>query len=364
MLFFQRLFLTTISLLLFVSTTGLCLQGMYQPATIHVRAVWQNDGFTITWVRPSSNAWIDGIRPGARITSIDEHAPARSDSIATAQVIEALYDGKMHRTVAIPPILLITEYFPTAMTLAAWFAGTAHVYFMAARSRTWAWMVLVLCGSAAYAFATSIGTQGDSPLWAFDAVVLSILVFFSACLIFALGFPINRLGTLPGKRLALTSGITTGIIGFLYLVVVHTDQGRYESFRPVLLAIWLMNALGACLLAVRSFIWYRKTPPLIWPLIIIGAGMLLGILPFCLLVLLPNIIWGAPLFSPYLVSNSLIFVSLGVIVAAAHLELAYSEQQGADDLVAAAQHVKQETARGKKFPVRPPDDPPNQPPAS
>lgn len=344
----RRLVLTAVSLMLFVSTLQICMAAVYAVPRLSIRAVWENNGFTVTWVRPASQAWIDGIRPGARISKVYGSHPQRSENIAKVHNLEVVDNGVTYATSTEMASLIMYAYFPPAFTVGVWFAGVGHLYFLVARHRTWGWLIFLVSVSGAYALITSAVLPGGKPLWAFDVVILGLLVFFSACLVFALGFPIDHYLTQPaGRRLVITSVATSTIIGLLYLYVVYRDVSRYDSFRPFVAAICLANAFGACLIAVRSLIQHRQVPHIVRTITWLGIGLGLGILPFCFLVLLPNIIWGNPLLPPQQVIYSLIFFSLGLIVAAAQLEVYYTEERGAYDFMETTLRLLERRVQGK-----------------
>lgn len=330
----RRLVLTAVSLMLFVSTLQICMAAVYAVPRLSIRAVWENNGFTVTWVRPAGLAWMDGVRPGARISKVYGSPPQRSDNIAKVHNIEVVDNGVTYATSTEMASPLMYAYFPPAFTVGVWFAGVGHLYFLVARHRTWGWLIFLVCVSGAYVLITLATLAGGTLLWAFDVVALGLLVFCSACLVFALGFPIDEYLTRPaGRRLVITSVASSTIIGLLYLYVVYHDVSHYDSFRPVLAASYLVNALGACLIEVRSLIQHRQVPHIVRTITWLGIGLGLGILPFCFLVVFPTIISGTPLLPPEQVIYSLIFFSLGLIVAAAQLEVYYTEERGAYDFM-------------------------------
>lgn len=326
---FHRLLIVIASALLFVWVCAQCLAGALMPPRLNLAAAWLNGELKVLWVRPAGEAWNDGIRPGARITSVDGHTPVPEESVIDAQRVEAVYNGEIRQTATVPTEQVLPQNIPALLTLAACFSIIEHWYFLIAYHRTWAWLVLLLCGSASYALVTSIATHSGTPLWAFSAVVLSILVFCNACLLFTLGFPVNQMEIPERKRLAITSVVTSVIIGLLYLYVVHYDTGHYDLFRRYLHAYYLVNFLGACLIGTFTFMEQRYRPHFAEALITLGVGLGLGVIPFCALVLLPNVIAGTELLSPYFVINSIVFFAFAVAIAATRLETYYAEERGA-----------------------------------
>lgn len=327
-----RLLLTIASALCFVWVTNQCLAGAMAPPQLNLEAAWHDGGLTVTWVRPAGQAWEEGVRPGARVISIDGQPTTRMDNVVNAERVEVVYQGETHQTSIEPVIQALPEQLPTVLTLAGCFATLAHWYFLVAYRRSWAWLILFLCGSAAYALVTSIPTIVGTPLWGFNAVIVSLLVFCSACLLFFLGFPVNQMDTPSRKYLAITSVTTSVIMALLYLYVIQVDPVRYDLLRRWIQALQLVNVLGAGYLAVTGFMECRYRPHLAEALGIVGIGLLLGVLPFCGLVLLPNIIAGTALLSPYLVINSIVFFALGLAISTTRLETYYAEERGALEL--------------------------------
>lgn len=346
-----RLLLTIISMLLFAWVSHQGLRVTNEPPRLNVVATWQEENLIVTSVRPTGWAWMDGIRPGARIISIDGQPPTPVDdpNLTMARHIEVVYRGELRQTAIGTEQEDMAARFPASMMLAACFAIIGHLYFLVARNRAWGWLLFLLCGSASYAFTASIPAYIGTPLWSYDLLGLSVLLFFSACPVFFLGFPLNEFDIPECRRLAIAIGITTLIIGALYLYVVHYDQERYDTFRRVFQSFSLVNAIGACILGGAAFRRHRYArPEHAQALAIIGIGAVGGILPFCLFALLPAIIGGSYKVPPSLAINSLILFAFALLGATAHLETYYATERGAIEFRDDTIQRMQESERAKR----------------
>lgn len=324
-----RLLITVASILLLIVIGRECIVGRTAQPRLNLEATWGQHGMTVTWVRPAGRAWVDGIRPGARVISIDGHPPTPADTVADATRVEVSYRGEIRQTALLPVEAVISERLTTLLTLAGCFAAIAHINFLIVRKRIWAWMVFIICMSAAYALIAAVPLYVGTPLWAFNLVSLSLIVFCTACLLFFLVFPVNQMEFPERKYLGIASVGTSVIFVLIYLYVVAYSQASYDLFRYCLHASYLINLTGACVLGIRSLWQCRYQPHLARAIAIVWIGLFFGVMPFCVLVLLPGIILGRYLLSPYLVINSIALFAFALLGAVTLLETYYAEERGA-----------------------------------
>ncbi len=176
---------------------------------------------------------------------------------------------------------------------------------------TWA-MTLGAAAALLAARATPSGAE-----WAKITEFIALLAFAASTLAFFLVFPINRMHApwarrILGSALGISLGVAAGYLGIMVI-----DAGGYAILQTVFFLVLALELGGAAFLAAWSV--FRATPAqraAKRALGLVAFGATAGLLPFCLLVLIPDALGDRAIVRPDLAVFSLVLLpaSLGAAV--------------------------------------------------
>ena len=286
------------------------------PPVLGVRAAASPGGLTITWVRPAALAWDAGVRPGDQVRAIDGNpvtTQATADDVRQAQAIQVQTPAGQRIDAAVDTAQTVARqrrwsFLVLAMAFAA--VGSA-VWILGAdllvAGMTW-FMMLAAAVALIAATATSFGAG-----WALATEFIALLAFGVSTLAFFLVFPVNQLGAVWARQ-ALRSAVGVSLgLAVTYLGVVALDSGGYAVLQRVFFLVLALELGGAALLALRSVV--RPSPAQRTAqraLALIALGATAGLLPFCVLVLIPRLVGSQAVLRPELAILGLILLPASV----------------------------------------------------
>lgn len=278
-----------------------------------VRAIGVGDNLVIAWVQPAGWAWDAGVRPGDTLVAIDDHVivpGADPGSVAAASSIQVRSaDGTVAAaSVTVVGGLATVRYRPSFLAIAACFAAVGGLVFLLAADLLAAGVFL----GFAVAWATTLIAAVAIPFgstWAIGVEFAAVVGFGTATLLLFLAFPVDRLRTRAGRFVA--SGAVAVGVAFIatYWGIVATNTAAYAALQPAVLAALALELLGASALVALPFVRppadRRDSRPVLG---VVALGALVGLLPFCLLALLPRL-----LGSGYVVPPDVAILSVGAL---------------------------------------------------
>lgn len=287
-----------------------------QPVDLGVQVGLASGVNIVTRVQPAGPAWVAGIRPGDRVIALDVGS-ADADRPGRFQSLTVQTQAGELRTVArdAPETRSAPFRWAAFLVIAASFLVVGLGVFVLSRPASGALSLLAMNLSAALALLSAIATPTGAP-WALAGVNLGLIGFGIATPLLFLGLAFPNLA--PRARL-LASGFSGAVATLLlagYSISFFGDGHWYDVYRPWLLGTLLVALLTACALAVLALVRtdVRRSDRV--ALQITALGVCGGVLPFCLLVLIPGALgWQLP-YPPELPALVLIVlpVSLGLAV--------------------------------------------------
>lgn len=278
-----------------------------------VRATGVGNHLVIAWVQPAGWAWDAGVRPGDTLVAIDERAivPGTDPGeVATAGSIGVRSaDGTIATaSVAVVDGLATVRYRPSFLAIAACFAVVGGLVFLLAEDLLAAGVFL----GFAVAWATTLITAVAIPFgrtWANGVEFAAVVGFGIATLLLFLTFPVDRLRTRAGRFVASGAGAVGVAFIATYWGIVVTNTAAYAVLQSAVLATLALELLGASALVALPFVRppadRRDSRPVLG---VVALGALVGLLPFCLLALLPRV-----LGSGYFVPPDIAILSVGTL---------------------------------------------------
>ena len=294
-----------------------CFLATERRPVLGLRAEGPPGDLTITWVQPAGLAWDAGVRPGDLVRTIDGNPMTSRETVADvrdARAIQVQTSAGSRMDVAVDAAEVVArERRWSFLTLAAALATVGSAIWVLGTDlllagTTWAMMMTAAVALIA-ATATPFGAG-----WVLALEFVALYTFAVSVLAFFLVFPINRLQA-SWARWVLGSalGVAIGSCGW-YLGMVASDSGGYVVLQHVGLLTFVLELGGASLLAGLSLI--RASPArraAQRALGLVAFGATVGLLPFCLLVLLPDLLGDRAIMRPDLAILSLVLLpaSLG-----------------------------------------------------
>lgn len=266
----------------------------------------------VSWVQPAGVAWGAGVRKGDIVTSVDRTRVARgldgrslqgatsvavqssTGSVVIASLASATADARLRQMTFLP--------------ISICFAVVGIVVFLLVDDLATATATAVFTVSAAVALLVGIATINGST-WSLVVEYVSIVWFGASMLLWFAIFPVNRLRTRIGLRLAVACIASHGALLVAYAWVSIVDSSGYSVVERAMWGCLLIDLIGACVLAgiaVRSASAKQREERHM--ILLVTLSVFVGVIPFCFLSLLP----GA-LGLHYIVPPEISILSLGLL---------------------------------------------------
>ncbi len=292
-----------------------------RPSKLDLRVTVRGEDLVIAWVQPGGPAWDAGVRPGDVVIGLADRAITPRDSPTTVEDAPLVRvrsgAGAERAAVAVAPDVLASPLRRLSfLLLAACFMAIGGLVFVLAADRVVAAIMLGFTLAAATALVAAIATPFGRT-WALGVEYVAAVGFAATLFILFLAFPVGRLHNPAGRRLAVGCGGLSALLIALYGWTVTVAPATYVALQSATFAIMLTEILGAMVLAILAF---TQTPARQWEirraLGLVALGTVGGLLPFCLLILGPQVFGGMALVPPDLaiLSVGLLPLSLGVAV--------------------------------------------------
>lgn len=273
---------------------SLALAATDAPPRLGVRATGRDGQVVLTWVQPAGLAWDVGLRPGDVVVSIDGRAAAGGARAAAASELTTRGpSGTMTIATTREAGATADQRQGAFLFLALWFALVGGAAFVLAREGRAATTLLVGNAGAAAALLAGLATPYGAG-WALATVFVALTAFGAGTFLFFLMFPLDRTRTVGGRvAVGACLAVHAGLL-LAYAAVVIAAPAAYRWLRPTWHLALLGDLLGACALAGAA--WWaapaarRAARGALAPAVL---GLAAGVLPFCLLTLLPPLL-GAP----------------------------------------------------------------------
>ncbi len=295
----------------------ICLAASNRTPKLHVQASLVADQLVITQVETLGIAWFAGIQPGAVVTQIDDRPVASSDTPDTINRATALQvrnlDGQLLQAslTILPEDVSLYRHISFPLIAASFIMLGLTVFMLAADLRIGV-VVLSFGVSAALTLLASLATLTGTT-WAFAVVYIGLVCSGASTLLLFLLFPINRLNTRFGQLAAmLCLGISVLLLA-LYSWTINAGPTGYYWLRNLMLAVLLLDLLGTCVLVVIALIRIQFEQRVIRRVMnLVALGVLGGVGPFCLLVLIPRIFGWEALLPLEVATTCFVLLPLGL----------------------------------------------------
>lgn len=304
---------------------GLAVWSMQQAAQPHQAGIrLRNTGgrAVMTWVQPGGIGWDAGLRPGMVVAGANGQSfsppvtPRDFAIIERATTLQVQPAGS-----ATAHLVTLAKRLPRRRQMNFLIIGTvcAAVGGVALVLGTQLLSALAMFGfgvSSAVLLFAAIGTYAGNPA-ALILDYVALVSFGASILLVFLVFPVNRLQTRLGRLTAASAlVIATGLVASYAWVVIAAPLA-YTWLKPVTFVVIALDCLTALGLAAAAA-WH---PPVgqaaaRGALLLVVLGMAAGVIPFCLLALVPDILGLGYIVQPDIAILSLVLapVSLGVAV--------------------------------------------------
>ena len=312
----RRWLIATAAMVLAVLYGELCLRQRHSSVDLGVHTTVIDGQPVVAQVYPAGLAWAAGIRPGDRVVATtgasgsDAHAnPPQSLTVVTAT-------GEP-RTVTTSPLATpqLRSRWIAFLVIATLFVAVGTGVFVLSAAGAGSTALLGMSMAAALALLSAIATPTGA-LWALIGVHVGMVGFATmTCLLFlALAFP--QITQAWRRRIY---GVCTSVAVLLftgYALSVLGDGRWYDLVRPWLFGTMLCYLLAACGLSVIALTRTAQRRGERVALKLAVLGVCGGVVPFCLLVLLPGIVGLSLPLPPDLAALSLVAlpISLGFAV--------------------------------------------------
>ena len=306
-----------------IALAGLCQASLTEagrPRRLGLRAEERGGQLVVAWVQPGGFAWDIGVRPGDTILAIDGHPALAGDAAAAAGADRLLArtraDTLITATTGSAPMLATGLARLTFLAIALSFVVVGSVVFLLAVDVRVATIFLIFSTVTAIALIVAIATVGGAG-WALAAEFVAVVGAGGATLLLFLAFPIDRLRNPFGRRMAALCLATTATLVAAYGWVVIVQSAAYAvvqraAFATLLAELLIVGALIAAAIGATS----RARRRARHVLVVVALGNIAGLVPFCLLVLVPSLLGRPYVVGPDVAILSVVFVptSLGAAV--------------------------------------------------
>jgi len=281
-----------------------------------VAAVADGDQLRIARVRPAGLAWNAGIRPGDVV--IAAAGPPQGDradpaAIAAGPSVTVRSPEGVIRSASVDR--LTQEDTPRgrlALLAIGWcFVAIGCAVFLLATELRAAGLFLAFALVGGVALITAAATP-TGPAWALALEFIAVAAFGTLTLLLFLAFPADRLRSRAGRWLA--GGALAVFLALLvgYGATLAGDGAGYAVLQPTLhasLAAQLIGAVALLLLAGRDAPGRREHQR---ALQLVSLGAVAGLLPLCLLALVPSALGYGYLVRPEAAVLSIILLPVGL----------------------------------------------------
>jgi signal transduction histidine kinase len=293
----------------------LCLHQRVSPAQLGVELGQRDEMMVVDRVYPAGLAWAAGVRPGAHVVAFTrtDSDTAQIQSLTALTVVTAAGE---QRTVTITAATAERSSYRWFLFLfiAAVFVIVGAGVFVISSTGSGPILLLGMSVAAAFGLLSAIATPTGAP-WALAGVLVGIIGF--ATLTFLLFFD---LAVLKAQRVArnIVYTVCAGSTALLlagYALTIFGDGSQYDSFRPWLLVILCSYLLAACGLAVFALSRRYQSRRERDVLKLAVLGVCASVVPFCALVLLPELIGVRLTLPPDVAAMTLVILPLSLGLA-------------------------------------------------
>lgn len=301
----------TISVVAWLAQASLVASGTFK--WLGVVAEPAESGLVVRWVQPGGWGWDSGVRPGDRLVRIDgvDVSPATDASaLATATRVQVqssdghIVDAPMDDA-PVPDSDLLRWVF---LLTAACFLIVGGAIYVLAVERAAADLMLLHATSGAVLFTAALATP-SGVTWALGIEYAGLVTFGTSTVLLCLAFPIDRLRSVTGQRLAVGVLIVNAALIVAYVFAVLVDSAVYDVLRTACFVVFSIEVVGAAALLVAGV---RATPASRrtrrQALTLIALAMMAGALPFVLLSLVPYALGLGTIVPPQLAVLSIVLV--------------------------------------------------------
>lgn len=290
-----------------------------RPPQLGLRATREGERLVVTWVQPAGPGWDAGIRPGDTVTGIAGRAVAPADGpdmVATAPSIHVrardggTVDASAHAVAETFPVQHRLAFIATAACLVAVGGG---VYVLAAEVVA-ARALLGFSATAATMLVAAVAAVSGAP-WALALVYVAVVSFGATAFLLFLVFPVDRLGTRPGRLAATGCLVAAAVLVVFYCWVVASHPTAYSGLKRATFAVVAADLLGAGALVVTAFAGRPQRREARRALGLVAVGTLSGLAPFCLLAIAPYALGLGYILAPDVAILSLALLPASIAAA-------------------------------------------------
>ncbi|MHB1132433.1 MAG: GAF domain-containing sensor histidine kinase [Chloroflexota bacterium] len=278
------------------------------------------DQFVVSRVQAAGLASDAGVRAGDTVIQVDDQDVALNyDPLAmsAARSLQVSTSAGGRKLITIQQASLLTEQRRVGFTMLVFcFMLLGSLVFLMAEELLPAGTLLGLAFSASAGLLAALATSVRAP-WAQFLVPVGLLGASTCCFLFFLVFPINRLNSRWGRLTAVACLSASLVVLLACFWVYLVDSSAYLVVKASVFAIVTLDLFASCALSVVAV---RRASPLRGQarnaFTLIALGAIAGLLPFCLLSLVPSLLGGDYLLPPDISILSIVLVpaSLGMAV--------------------------------------------------
>lgn len=311
----QRWWVAAATMVILSGLAAACLTETRRPVRLGLDAAETGNQLVVSRVQPAGWGWDAGIRPGDLVIATDGRIVDRQVlpvTVARAREVEVRSTSgtTITATVASAESVTPVRYRWSFLALATFFALIGAVVFLVAEERRAAWIFF----GFATAWATTMLAAIAIPVgrgWSLGLEYGAVVASGTTTLLLALIFPEDRLVTRGGRAAALVAIlIALGLLA-AYGWVLAFDTAFYTVVQPLMFLYLAGMFIAATITLIFAFARIPRRQRGRWRgvgLVLLGA--VLGLLPFCLLALLPGALGQGYLAPPDITIMSIIFLPL------------------------------------------------------
>ncbi len=302
-------------LVVWLALGQLCLKATSQDALLGLRASEQQAKLVISWVQPAGSAWDAGIRRGAVVTDINGRAvtpPTSPAAVAGATSVRVRSQtGRMIPASVDAARSVSNGRRFSFLVLAAWFMAVGVAIFLLGMDLITGYIILGLSLSSAVALVAGIATPFGAS-WTLAIEHVAVISFAASVFLLFLAFPVNHLTRRWGRAAAACClGVSAVLVG-LYAWVVIFDPAAFEWLLPTELALMGVDFIAAGVVAISALVQKSAHQTARPALAIVALGMLAGLAPFYLLIIVPPLFDIKPLATVDSAVISIVLIPIGL----------------------------------------------------